>query len=522
MGVVWRATDVELGRTVAVKQGEQIRREARVGAGLLHPNVIAVFTVVDVAGERLLVMEYLESKSLRALLTQGGPLPVGDVAKIGAQIGDALATMHTMRMVHRDISPGNVLVTEDRTAKLTDFGIAVWESVTETGEAAVAGTQGFMAPEVAQGHPATAASDVYSLGMTLSVAVEGTDPGRLGPVLGAMTDKDPKRRPTAERARQMLSEVAAGRHRGRWIAAGVGGAVVVAAVTVWLLLPPPSSPKPPAPQPQAQSLVGDPATADPCALTDPNALSRFGDPDLAIDYGNFNRCDALVYLTPDQSDMVDVRVELDLGQPSTSQGVTLLRLPLADGQCQRMLQLPGGYQVVVGARHTRGDKPADLCAMADAITSSAQNVLAKGTIPRRQPLGSGSLARLSACSLLDNAQVKPFVGGPTVGKAGFANWDCTWAGPGDSQVAVIFDRNPPLVQPDDGTEEKVGGRDAFVQAQGYGAKTCETQLVYRSYQDANQDQTEDVVLVVVTGDQPPQQLCTPANSLATTVATRLH
>lgn len=128
----------------------QIRREARIGAGLLHPNVVTVFdTVTDDVDARWLVTEYLAARSLEELVDDGGPLPEDRVRRIGAQLAAALAAMHARGIVHRDVKPGNVLVTEDDVAKLTDLGIARWTEVTRTGGAQLTGTLGYVAPEVA-------------------------------------------------------------------------------------------------------------------------------------------------------------------------------------------------------------------------------------------------------------------------------------------------------------------------------------------------------------------------------------
>jgi serine/threonine protein kinase len=257
MGVVWRATDLELRRAVAIKQansgdGEQIRREARLGAGLQHPNVIAVFDVLNEAGERWLVMEYLPSRSLAEILHADGSMPASRVAHIGAQITAALAAMHANGMVHRDVKPGNVLVAGDGTAKLTDLGIAMWSEITTTGGAQAPGTPGYIAPEVIEGNPATPASDMYALGITLSVVVAGAQPTRsdagaqaggagfgssLAGVLSALRNPDPAKRPTAERAGELLLMAASGaeppRHRlpgcRAVVAISAGVAVVLAA-----------------------------------------------------------------------------------------------------------------------------------------------------------------------------------------------------------------------------------------------------------------------------------------------------
>src|SRR5688572_11896115 len=181
MGTVWRATDLELGREVSLKRAiagsaGQIRREARVGAGVLHPNVVAVFDTVVDGDEQWLVTEYVQAMSLDRIIEAGGPLPEARVLAIGAQLVSALVAIHERGIVHRDIKPANVLVTDDDVVKLTDLGIARWTEVTQTGGAQLTGTLGYVAPEVANGAEATAASDVFSLGATLYAAVEGRSP----------------------------------------------------------------------------------------------------------------------------------------------------------------------------------------------------------------------------------------------------------------------------------------------------------------------------------------------------------
>jgi serine/threonine protein kinase len=192
MGVVWQAKDERLQRLVAVKQlllqpalspreTDEARaralREARIAARLHHPNAIVVYDVAEHDGEPCIVMEYLPSRSLAAVLGDRVRLPVPEVASIGRQIASALAAAHAAQIVHRDIKPGNILIAEDGTAKITDFGVsrAVGDvTVTQTGM--MAGTPAYLAPEVARGQLPTSASDVFSLGATLYAALEGQGP----------------------------------------------------------------------------------------------------------------------------------------------------------------------------------------------------------------------------------------------------------------------------------------------------------------------------------------------------------
>lgn len=188
MGVVWTAWDRRLGRTVAVKQlalprdGDPVEarlargralREGRIAARVVHSRAIAVFDVVTHDAMPWLVMEYLPSRSLATVLAERGPMAPEEVAAIGAQIADALTAVHEAGIVHGDVKPGNVLLTDDGVVKLTDFGVsrASWDP-SATGDGVVAGTPGYFAPEVARGGDPTPASDVFSLGATLYAAVE--------------------------------------------------------------------------------------------------------------------------------------------------------------------------------------------------------------------------------------------------------------------------------------------------------------------------------------------------------------
>ena len=250
MGTVWRARDRVLARDVAVKEvrlpdlmpardrailRERTLREARVSAKLSHPCVVTVHDVIETDGTPWIVMELVTARSLERVLAEDGPLPPRRAAETGMMLLGALASAHAAGIVHRDVKPGNVLLTPDGRAVLTDFGIAAVDgdpALTQTGM--VVGTPGFCAPERIRGAPASPASDLWSLGATLYAAVEGRGPfdghgspmavltsivhsdppparsaGPLEPVIGALMSKDPAQRPDAARARELLTGAAA-------------------------------------------------------------------------------------------------------------------------------------------------------------------------------------------------------------------------------------------------------------------------------------------------------------------------
>ncbi len=189
MGLVWQATDELLGRTVAVKElvverddrfdeaRQRVMREARLAARMQHPHAVSVFDVVLHDDRPWLIMEFLPSRSLAEVLAERGRLPPGEVADIGSQVADGLSAAHAAGIVHRDIKPGNVLITPDGTVKITDFGVSrAVDEVQITSTGVIAGTPAFLAPEVARGQSPTAAADLFALGATLYAAVEGQPP----------------------------------------------------------------------------------------------------------------------------------------------------------------------------------------------------------------------------------------------------------------------------------------------------------------------------------------------------------
>jgi eukaryotic-like serine/threonine-protein kinase len=187
MGSVWAAEDLLLGRQVAVKvlglapgdplAAERVRREARAAAGLRHPNVACVYDYGHQDGLDYLVMELLEGESLAGRLHRlGAPRPE-DAAWIAAEVAGALDAAHRAGIVHRDVKPGNIVLTGDGEVKLVDFGIAASAGQRGApGRDGLVGTAPYLAPECALGAPADPASDVYALGVVVYEMLAGRPP----------------------------------------------------------------------------------------------------------------------------------------------------------------------------------------------------------------------------------------------------------------------------------------------------------------------------------------------------------
>jgi serine/threonine protein kinase len=188
MAEVYLARDQLLDRPVAVKVlfpeyardqsfVERFRREAQSAASLNHPNIVAIYDWGQERGTYFIVMEYVRGRSLRDVVQVNGAFSARHTAEIGAEIAGALEFAHRSGVVHRDIKPGNVLLTADGDVKVTDFGIAragTGDALTQTG--AVMGTAAYFSPEQAQGLPVDGRSDVYSLGVVLYEMVTGVPP----------------------------------------------------------------------------------------------------------------------------------------------------------------------------------------------------------------------------------------------------------------------------------------------------------------------------------------------------------
>lgn len=190
MGEVWRATDTVIGRTVAIKIlkeeylgdpgfRERFRAEARHAALVNHEGIANVFDYGEEEGNAYLVMEMVPGEALSTVLERERVLPPERVLSIVSQTAAALHQAHQAGLVHRDIKPGNLLITPDGTVKITDFGIArVADQVPLTATGQVMGTVQYLAPEQASGKPASPATDIYSLGIVAYEALAGRRPFR--------------------------------------------------------------------------------------------------------------------------------------------------------------------------------------------------------------------------------------------------------------------------------------------------------------------------------------------------------
>jgi beta-lactam-binding protein with PASTA domain/predicted Ser/Thr protein kinase len=188
MAKVFRATDTVLNRQVAVKVLSpqfasdeafvvRFRREAQSAAGLNHPNIVSVFDTGSQGDVHFIVMEYVEGRTLRDVIRQEGPLLPERAVEIGAAVAQALDAAHEAGLVHRDVKPGNIMLTRDGEVKVMDFGIARTSTAdTLTQTAAVLGTASYLSPEQAQSQPVDPRSDIYSLGCVLFEMLAGQPP----------------------------------------------------------------------------------------------------------------------------------------------------------------------------------------------------------------------------------------------------------------------------------------------------------------------------------------------------------
>ncbi len=283
MARVYRAEDVALGRTVAIKlirpgvdgaSSERARSEMTVLASLNHPSLVTLFDARLIPGQpEYLVMEFVDGPTLSSRLAASGPLPADAVGHLGAELAEALHVVHEAGVVHRDIKPSNVLLSPAQLpgsrprAKLADFGIAyLLDASRLTSPGLVVGTLAYLAPEQIRGGEPAPESDIYSLGLVLLEALTGerahphgggmaaaiarveqppTIPAALGPrwrdLLARMIDTEPQNRPTAAEVAATASTLTDG---GPLDASAPATAVTVPLTAATLVAPAPAAAPP--------------------------------------------------------------------------------------------------------------------------------------------------------------------------------------------------------------------------------------------------------------------------------------
>ena len=188
MGVVYRALDVRLERTVALKflpenlvasaeDRERVLREARTASSLDHPNIGVIHGFEEMPNGRVfIVMAYYEGETLAHKILRG-PLAIGDAVEIAIQMAEGLGAAHAGAVIHRDVKPSNVIITQKGIAKIVDFGLARLASSTgSTQSVSTVGTIGYMAPEQTMGRVADQRADIWALGVVLAEMVTGKNP----------------------------------------------------------------------------------------------------------------------------------------------------------------------------------------------------------------------------------------------------------------------------------------------------------------------------------------------------------
>ena len=188
MAFVYKARDTQLERFVAIKTlkpnyvnqetfVDRFKREARTAANLNHPNIVQIFDW-GIEEEPYFVMEYIEGDTLTSIISKNKTISLSDILFIGAQVSNGLHAAHQKGLVHRDIKPGNIMITPDGKVKVTDFGIVSLQNeesdITKTGS--VLGTASYISPEQAQGKSVSIESDLYSLGTVLYELIAGKTP----------------------------------------------------------------------------------------------------------------------------------------------------------------------------------------------------------------------------------------------------------------------------------------------------------------------------------------------------------
>jgi eukaryotic-like serine/threonine-protein kinase len=573
-GLVWLADDEAGHRQVALKRPHsgagpaaraELEKEAAVAARVRHPNAIEVYEVVDDGSDAWLVMEYFPARNLSVHMRDRGPLDPDEVARIGVQVAAALAAIHAADVVHRDVTPNNILVDDAGTAKVTDYGISAHRAQTVTSSGKISGTAVYVSPEVANGSGATASSDVFSLGASLFAAVEGAPPygfgdpdtilariraghrepahraGVLTPALEALLSPERAARPSAAQALSMLEQVVAGEPLAAWdppaaappprdwrLFAGAGLVLaLLAGLVVWSPWGGASAGDPaPAPAGPKRTVLGDPRTADPCALLDPETMERYGPTIEDPAYGNFNRCDVLIDLGGDTELDIDLellaKVDPEVEPPNNAKVELEPAETDDDGGCDVTITLADLTRIDVNAR-PHGDIDVDPCEAAQVAGDRAYDLLPGDELTRREkPFEPDSLARVDGCALIDRAALAAAIpGSETEPSVAFGRWTCEWTGPEATMTASIWFNQNTTLNASDGQLLDLAGHRVFLAEGEDGEQECVAQVVHRPVHLDNGDDIDEIVIVDVAGDEPMPTLCASVRKLARSVAQHL-
>lgn len=400
------------------------------------------------------------------------------------------------------------------------------------------------------------------------VELDAAAVGPLYPVLTSMLRRDPRQRPEAAEVKRLLEEVARSgpapsrdpgttspvtgrrRWRGRPLVAAALGVSALLALGLVALQDGDDDGKAAAAQPGpsrsrlggeasdggTQALIGDPHTADVCALADPAAFGQFGDGEIRVDvdYGNFDRCDVLVGV--DDKTRIDVSVSLRKGSPpeGSKPSSTVGRIGIHEEQaesdeCRLLLTADGDSgDTLVGVRVNMGKGSviggtATLCTVADKAARGAAAILDRGPLQRRSPAyPSTSLAWQNACELLD-AKALSVVPGIEVDvpEVGIADWSCEWSSDVDELDAeVSFFRDQPK-SAQDGTALDLSGHRTVIE-KGDDGDTCSAFVEYRRYSGQDAETAVEMVRLEVGGQRPTDELCAMVRDLAASAAGELR
>ncbi|GAA5063663.1 serine/threonine-protein kinase [Nocardia callitridis] len=539
-GQVWRATDEILGRDVVLKRprsddedsARRLHGAARNAACLRHPNIVGVHDIFEHDGVVWLVTEYFPGRSLVEIARHERKLTASQAVAVGEQIASALAHCHDNGILHCDVSPENILLTPEGDAGLTDFGSSLDYLDAGTGErpeaAATRGKWRYLAPELRRGGLPGPKGDVFALAAALrAVTQRPRRAGHLDALLTQLTNPNPNLRPNAAAAaRNFAGLEQAPRELDRTVLRrallGVVLLFTIALTAAAGVAMPGTAPV---------DLVGDPLTADPCALLAPESLAEFGRIDVVTDLGNFDTCDLQVRLwgADFHSDIGRVRLTMSRDLPEESSQVPYRRVgniritapPAGDARCVRTLLLSDDTAVEITGEREAPSGP-DPCVLADAATTRAREVLEHGQIPRRPAqFPAESLALRDACAQLDVSTLGRVAGLDALHPIeGYGRWSCRWNSTIDSHVTVRYDRDA-LKTAIDGQPLMLSGLPSFRRMGVSENDDCTVQIQYRQFRDVSGNERAEIAVVRFGGAPTPEKRCAVATELAGAVAANL-